>query len=186
MLHLGYFGPFFMGALDSSFLILPFGNDLVVLLLVAHNHRAVVWYIIAAACGSTVGALLLAVVARKLGEQGITRLAGKRRYDRLKHHVSHHAATAIAVSGLAPPPFPFTTVIAGTAALNYPLWRILLVNFIARVARFTLLSLLAIKFGRQVLQVAGSSAFEWSMIAFIVLCVIASTFSITKWLKKPR
>lgn len=186
MLHLGYFGPFFMGALDSSFLILPFGNDLVVLLLVAHNHHAVVWYVIAAACGSTVGALMLALVARKLGEQGITRIAGKRRYDRLKRYVSHHAAAAIAVSGLAPPPFPFTTVIAGAAALNYPVWRILLVNFLARMARFTLLSFLAIKFGRQVMQVAGSSAFEWSMIAFIVLCVLASAFSVTKWLRKPR
>jgi membrane protein YqaA with SNARE-associated domain len=186
MLHIGYFGPFFMGALDSSFLILPFGNDLVVLLLVAHNHRAVVWYIIAAACGSTVGALMLAVVARKLGEQGITRIAGKRRYDRLKGHVSRHAATAVAIGGLAPPPFPFTTVIAGTAALNYPIWRILVVNFFARTVRFTLLSLLAIKFGRQVLQIAGSSAFKWTMIAFIVLCVIASAFSITKWLRKPH
>jgi membrane protein YqaA with SNARE-associated domain len=186
VLHLGYFGPFFMGALDSSFLILPFGNDLVVVLLVAHNHHAVIWYIIAAACGSTVGALLLALVARKLGEQGIIKLAGQRRYDRLKGHVSRHAAAAIAVSGLAPPPFPFTTVIAGTAALNYPLWRILLVNFLARIVRFTLLSLLAIKFGREVMQVAGSSAFVWTMIAFIAICVIASAFSITKWIRKPR
>jgi membrane protein DedA with SNARE-associated domain len=87
---------------------------------------------------------------------------------------------------LAPPPFPFTTVIAGAAALNYPLWRILLVNFCARIVRFTLLAFLGIKFGRQVVQVAGSPAFEWSMIAFIALCVIASAFSITKWLKKPR
>jgi membrane protein YqaA with SNARE-associated domain len=186
MLHLGYLGPFFMGVLDSSFLILPFGNDLVVVILVAHHHQAVIGYVLAAAGGSTVGALLLALVSRKLGEQGISRLAGKRRYDCLRRKVSRHAAAAIAVGGLAPPPFPFTTVIAGTAALNYPLSRLLLVNFFARVARFTLLSLLAIRFGRQILEVANSPAFKWTMIIFIALCLVGSAFSIVQWLRKPH
>lgn len=30
LLHIGYFGPLLMGVLDSSFLFLPFGNDLLV------------------------------------------------------------------------------------------------------------------------------------------------------------
>ncbi len=173
-----------MGILDSSFLILPFGNDLVVVLLVARNRHAFVWYVLAAAIGSTIGALLLALVARKFGEEGITRIAGKRRYDRLKQRIGNHAAVAVAIGGLAPPPFPFTTVIAGTAALDYPVWRILTVNFFARAVRFTLLSLLAMRFGRQVLQVANSDTFKWTMGVFIAGCLIASAFSIVRWLKK--
>jgi membrane protein YqaA with SNARE-associated domain len=186
MLHLGFLGPFFMGVLDSSFLILPFGNDFLVVLLVANHHQALIAYVLAAACGSTIGAFLLAFVSRKLGEQGITRLAGKRRYDRLKRHIGKHGGIAVAIGGLAPPPFPFTTVIAGAAALNYPLWRLLTVNFLARALRFTLLSLLAIRFGRQLLQVASSAPFKWTIIAFAVLCAVASAISITHWLRKPR
>jgi membrane protein YqaA with SNARE-associated domain len=186
MLHLGLFGPFFMGVLDSSFLILPFGNDLVVVLLVAHHHEVVVEYVLAAACGSTIGALLLALAARKLGEQGITRLAGKRRYDRLKRQIRNRAGTAVALSALAPPPFPFTTVIAAVAALRYPLSRLLTVNFIARVVRFTLLSLLAIRFGHQVLEVADSAPFKWTMIVFVALCMAGSALSIAHLLQKPR
>jgi membrane protein DedA with SNARE-associated domain len=87
---------------------------------------------------------------------------------------------------LAPPPFPFTTVIAGTAALGYPLWRILLINFFARLVRFALLSLLAMRFGRQVLRVAQSAPFEWTMAVFIGVCVVASGFSIAHWVRKPR
>jgi membrane protein YqaA with SNARE-associated domain len=175
-----------MGVLDSSFLILPFGNDLVVVLLVAHHRQGAVWYVLCAAFGSTVGAFLLAQVARKLGEEGITRLAGKKRYERLKSKIKRHAAAAIAIGGLAPPPFPFTTVIAGTAALDYSLWRLLLVNALARLARFTLLSLLAIRFGRQIITMANSLAFKWTMIGFIALCVVASTLSIANWLRKPH
>jgi membrane protein YqaA with SNARE-associated domain len=175
-----------MGALDSSFLILPFGNDLVVVgLVAAHPHRAV-GYVLMAALGSTIGALLLAVVARKLGEEGFARFAGKRSFERVKKHVGKHAAIAVAIGGLAPPPFPFTTVIAGVAALGYPIWRILAVNFCSRLTRFTLLSLLAMRYGRQVLRIAQSAPFEWTMAAFITLCVVASAFSIAHWVRKPH
>ena len=184
--HLGYFGPLAMGVLDSSFLVLPFGNDLVVVGLVAQNHKGLPWYVLSAACGSTLGALLLALVARKLGEEGIQKFAGKARYDKMKNRIGSHSGAAVALAGLAPPPFPFTTVIAGAAALKYPLWRLLTINFFARAVRFTLLSILALKFGRQILSVAKSAPFEWGMAVFIGLCVIASVFSVTHWLRKPR
>jgi membrane protein YqaA with SNARE-associated domain len=186
MLHLGYFGPLLMGVLDSSFLILPFGNDLVVGLLVANHRQGAIWYVLSAACGSTIGAFLLALVSRKLGEEEITRLVGKSRYEWLKCNIGSRAAVAIAIGGLAPPPFPYTTVVAVTAALDYPLWRLMRVNFFARVARFTLLSLLAIKFGREVIAVANSLAFKRSMIGFIALCAAASVFSVLRWLRRPH
>lgn len=184
--HLGYFGPLVMGALDSSFLILPFGNDLVVVgLVAAHPHRAI-GYVVMAAIGSTIGAFILAIVARKLGEEGFSRLAGKRSFERVKRHVGKHAGMAVAIGGLAPPPFPFTTVIAGVAALGYPIWRILAMNFSARLVRFTLLALLAMRFGREVLRIAQSAPFEWTMAAFIVFCVAASVFSILHWVRTPH
>ncbi len=185
LFHLGYFGPFVMGILDSSFLVLPFGNDLLIVALVAQHHHGIAWYVLSAACGSTVGALLLALVSRKLGEKGISSMAGEKRYTRWKKRIGTHAGVAVAVGGLAPPPFPFTTVIAAAAALDYSLWRLLTINFAARAVRFTLLSLLALKFGRQVLRVAKSSPFEWGMAVFIALCIVASGFSIWHWLHKP-
>ncbi len=104
----------------------------------------------------------------------------------MKNRVGSHSGVAVALAGLAPPPFPFTTIIAGASALNYPLWRLLIINFFARAIRFTLLSILAIKFGSQILSVAQSTPFEWGMVVFIGLCVIASAFSITHWLRKSR
>jgi membrane protein YqaA with SNARE-associated domain len=183
---LGYLGPFFMGVLDSSFLILPFGNDFVVVGNVARHHQGIPWYVLSAVCGSTIGACLLAIVSRKLGEEGIRRISGDARYEKLKRRIGRRSGIAVAVAGLAPPPFPFTTVIAAVSALDYPLWRLLLINFLSRGARFTILSILALKFGRQVLHIAASRPFEWTMVAFILLCVIASGFSIVHWLRKPQ
>jgi membrane protein YqaA with SNARE-associated domain len=186
LFHIGYFGPLVMGILDSSFLVLPFGNDLVVLGLVAQHPNGTPWYVLSAACGSTIGAAILAIVSRKLGEEGLRKIVGEKRYPKLKKRIGNHSAAAVAVAGLAPPPFPFTTVIAAVSAFDYSLWRILLINFVTRAARFTVLSVLAMKFGKQVLRIAQSAPFEWTMAIFIALCLVASAFSIWHWLRKPR
>lgn len=175
-----------MGILDSSFLVLPFGNDFVVVGLVARHHHGAFWYVLAAACGSTIGVLFLALVARKLGEEGLRKMAGQKKYDSLKNRIGKNSGIAVLLGGLAPPPFPFTMVIAAAAALSYPLWRILAINFFARAARFALLSWLAIKFGLQILAIAKSSPFEWAIGVFIFLCIAGSAFSIWRWLRHTR
>lgn len=186
LFHLGYFGPLVMGVLDSSFLVLPFGNDLVVVGLVAQKHHGAPLYVLAAAIGSTLGALLLALVGRKVGEEGVQKLAGRRKFDMLKKHMGDRAAIAIAVGALAPPPFPYTLVIAAASAFDYSLWRILVVNFFARAIRFTILAVLAIKFGRYILQVSKSTPFLWTMAVFILICLVGSAFSIWKWVRQSR
>jgi membrane protein YqaA with SNARE-associated domain len=175
-----------MGMLDSSFLVLPFGNDLLVLGLVAQHPYGTPWYVLSAACGSTIGAAILALVSHKLGEEGLRKIVGEKRYPRLKKRIGNHSAAAVAVAGLAPPPFPFTTVIAAVSAFDYSLWRILLINFVTRAARFAVLSMLAMKFGKQVLRIAQSAPFKWGMAVFIAACLVASGFSIWHWLRKPR
>lgn len=184
--RIGYFGPLVMGILDSSFLVAPFGNDLVVVGMVARNHGGAPWYILMAACGSTIGALLLAIVARKLGEEGIKKVAGEKRYESLHSRIGNRAGPAIAIAALAPPPFPFTMVIAAAAAIDYPIWRILIINFLARALRFAILAILAIRFGHAVLRIARSQPFEWAMTIFILLCIAASVYSIWHWLRKTR
>jgi membrane protein YqaA with SNARE-associated domain len=183
---IGYFGPLVMGILDSSFLFLPFGNDLIVVGLVAQHHPGAPWYVLSAACGSTIGAFLLALVSRKLGEEGIRKISGDKRYEQLKKRIGRRSGVAVGVAGLAPPPFPFTTAIAAVSALGYPFWKTLLINFLARGVRFTILAILALKFGRQVLRIAKSAPFEWTMVAFVVLCIVASVFSVVHWFRRPR
>lgn len=186
LVHLGYFGPLVMGLLDSSFPVLPFGNDLMIVWLVARNHQGAPWYVLSAATGSTLGALALALVARKLGKPGISKLAGKLAFQRLQKHLSHRATGAIALAALAPPPFPYKLVIAVASVLDRSLFEILLTNFLARGVRFTLLAYLVMKFGTEVNRMVQSAQFRWSMEAFSVFCVIASGLTIWKWVKRAR
>ncbi len=186
LLHLGYVGPVLMGVLDSSFLFLPFGNDLLVVTLVARNHQGWPWYVLAAAVGSTIGVFILALVAHKLGEEGIKKMAGEKRFARLHKMIDTHGSKAIFVACIAPPPFPFTMVIAVAAALDLSRLRICAVSFFTRGIRFAVLSLLAVKYGRHILEVANSSAFQLTMVAFILLCLAGSALSGYTWIKNVR
>lgn len=186
VLGLGYFAPLVMGILDSSFLVLPFGNDLLIVILVAHHHAGAAWFVLSAACGSTAGVMLLAIVSRKLGEKGVRALAGEKRYNKLRDRIGKRAGVTLTVGAIAPPPFPFTVVIAAVAAVDYPIWRILIFTFFARAVRFVVLAILAIEFGKAVMGIVNSAPFEWAMIVFIALCAVASVFSIWRWLRRTR
>ena len=184
--HLGYFGPLVMGLLDSSFLVLPFGNDLVVVGLVAQHHHRIWLYVLSAATGSTLGALALALVARAIGKDAIRKIAGQKRFDKLCGWIQDHAALSIAAAALAPPPFPYTLVIAAAAALDYSIPRILLTNFLSRGVRFALLALLSMRFGHEVIRISKSAPFLWCMVGFVFLCLAISAFSLWRWFHSSR
>jgi membrane protein YqaA with SNARE-associated domain len=186
LLHLGYFGPVLMGILDSSFLFLPFGNDLLVVTLVARNHRGWPWYVLAASLGSTIGVFVLALAARKLGEEGIKKMAGEKKFAKLHKMIDTHGSKAVFLACIAPPPFPFTMVIAAAAALDFSRLRMCALNFFTRGLRFAILSLLAIKYGRRILEVANSDAFKLTMVGFILLCVAGSALSSYTWIRNVR
>jgi membrane protein YqaA with SNARE-associated domain len=186
LFHLHYFGPLVMGVMDSSFLFLPFGNDLLVVGLVARNHHGWPFYVLAAVCGSTLGVFLLDLLAHKGGEAGVEKVAGQKRFEYLKRKIGEKGGRAIVVGCLAPPPFPFTMVVAVNSALGYPRQRLLWTVAGSRSIRFTVLSLLAIKFGRTILHIANSDGFKWTMIGFSILCIAGSVFSILKWVRSSR
>src|SRR5580704_7899716 len=170
LLSLGLFGPLIFGIADSSFLFLPFGNDLLVVILTARDHARLPLYVLSAAIGSTLGVLLLDVVCRKGGEEGLTRMMKPRRLEYFKRRITNQAALAIGLACLAPPPFPFTIVIASASAFAYPRQRLLGLVFIARSVRFTIVGLLAIRFGSDILRIAAAPETTWIMVGFMVLC----------------
>ncbi len=175
-----------MGVLDSSFLFLPFGNDLLVVGLVARHHEGYLLYVLSAVCGSVTGVFFLDLIARKGGEAGVQKVAGQRRFEYLKRKIGQRGGAAIVVGCLAPPPFPFTMVVATNSALGYPRKRLLLLVGVTRAARFLILGFLAIQFGRTILRIANSQAFRWTMIVFVVICMVGSVLSIWKWLRHGK
>jgi len=182
----GAAGLLALGIADSSFLILPFGNDLLLLTLIAGKHSLALEYVPIATAGSVIGIFLLDLVARKGGEAGLEKMMSQKRFDYWKKRINERAAYAIILGCLAPPPFPFRAVIVAASALQYPRRKLLSLAFVSRFARFSIVAALAVIFGRQVLSMVRSSAFFWAMIGFAVVCVIGTAYSVVGWIRRRR
>lgn len=177
---------FVLGVCDSSFLFLPLGNDLLLTALTVQHHGRLPLYVAVASGGSTVGVLILDFFVRKGGEKGLHKLMSDRRFNFLKRKMTAKASIPILLACVAPPPFPFTPVVATASAFNYPRIRLLLLVFFGRVARFTIIGLLAIHFGHALLRLAHTTVFLGVMIGIIAISVVGSALSIMRWVRQSK
>ena len=189
-LHLGYLGLLILGVLDSSFLFIPLGNDLLVVALAARAGAIpkALFYAGMAAAGSVLGCLLLDIVARKGEQAGLENRVPKKRLEYLKTQIKKRAAWVLTLGAIMPPPFPFTPFVAAAAAMQYPRKKLLGVIAVARLVRFSTEGTLATYFGRHILRFAALPAVRWSIIGLIVVSVAGSALSIYRWVQRspPR
>ena|SRR5215213_10755031 len=185
-LRLGLLGLLLMSALDSSFLVLPFGNDLLLIALVSSNRNSLSWigYVIVSAVGSVVGVFFVDLIMRKAGETGLERFISRKRIDKLKAKLENKAGVTVFVATLIPPPFPFTPVVMTASALQSPRGALLIAVFLGRLLRFGIEAVLALYFGRQVIAFMNSDVVTYIVYGLIGIAVVLSTLSLLRWLKR--
>ncbi len=186
LFHLGGFGLLAMGVLDSSFLIMPLGNDLLVVAMSANNHRHMPYYAVMAAAGSVLGVFLIDLVFRTGGEKALQKHVSEKRLAYVRKKVDKEAGWALAFAAIMPPPFPFTPFVAASSALEYPRKKLLSVIAATRLLRFSVEGLLAIWFGKGILNLAKSPAVQYGIIALILASIGASAFSVVRWVRRSK
>jgi len=175
-----------MSTLDSSFLVLPFGNDLLLIALVSSNRNSWIWmgYVIVSALGSVVGVLIVDVIMRKAGEKGLERFVSAKRVEKLKQKLENKAGITVFIATLIPPPFPFTPVVMTASALQSPRGHMLIAVFLGRLLRFGIEAVLALYFGRQMIAFLNSDVVTYFVYGLIGIAVVLSTLSLLRWVKR--
>jgi membrane protein YqaA with SNARE-associated domain len=186
MLRLGMPGLFLMSALDSSFLVLPFGNDLLLIALVSSNRESLIWiaYVLLSAVGSVVGVFVVDLLMRKAGEKGLERFVKPQKLERIKQKLENKLGITVLVATLLPPPFPFTPVIMTASALQCSRRKLFGAVFVGRLVRYTAEAILALYFGRQVIAYFNSDVVSYIVYGLVALGVVLSTLSLLRWLKR--
>src|SRR4029078_6571755 len=133
-------GIFLFSVLDSSFLVLPFGNDLLLIGLTSADKSHVGWigYVVAAALGSVLGVLLVDFPARAAGEKGLRRFVGERTLAELKAKMEKKAGATVFITSLLPPSFSFTPVMMTASAFQYSRVKLIGNVFVGRLIRYTI------------------------------------------------
>ena len=184
--RMGIFGLFLMSALDSSFLVLPFGNDLLLIALVSSNREGLTWigYVLVSAIGSVIGVFVIDLLMRKAGEKGLERFISKRKIEKVKSKIENKGFLTVFLATMIPPPFPFTPAVMTASALQVPKAKLLSAVFVGRLIRFGVEAILALYFGRQVIAFINSDVVSYIVYGLIAIAIVLSTLSLMRWLKR--
>jgi membrane protein YqaA with SNARE-associated domain len=150
---LGIWGVLGFAAVDAAFLGMPV--DGIVAGYSYADPKRVLLYAAMAAAGSALGSILIYVIGYKGGEVLLVKRMGEKRFNKIKASFERHEFLAIMLPSMLPPPTPFKLFVlsAGVAEMNFA--HFLAAIFFGRLLRFSLVSLVVIRYGPEILGFAG-------------------------------
>jgi membrane protein YqaA with SNARE-associated domain len=150
--HWGGPGLIGLGIIDSSFLPVSGGMDLLTAVLAAGNHSLWWYYALMSTVGSVTGGYLTYRISKKGGKGALEQRIPKDRIERVDGYFERWGFGAVFVAALMPPPFPTIPFLAGAGALNFPAKKFISALASARAIRFAVLAYLASIYGGRVLK----------------------------------
>jgi membrane protein YqaA with SNARE-associated domain len=162
---LGVSGLFIMALADGLFLPLPGGVDAYLIVLAAQGDHSILSLTLTATLGSTMGNLILFLLARKGGEAYVHRHTVSKRGARIRRWFQHYGLLLIFICALVPlpgAPLKLSVLCAGALGSNP---RGFIATFVgARLARYSMLAGLGIAMGDD--AVGYVVAQKWYLLGF--------------------
>ena len=164
---LGAWGVFAIAFADSALLGMPI--DLIVALYVSQNHARLLFYVVMAALGSTVGSVPLYLIGYAGGETLLRKRISEEKFLRIHRSFEQHEFWALMFPAMLPPPFPFKIFVLSAAVFEMRFRDFVAAIFAGRVVRFLALSLLVVWFGPEIVGIMGTLVRQhvWWVIAAI-------------------
>ena len=181
---LGAWGVFILATIDSVAIPIPL-DALVAGYVYANPHLA--WlYCIAGAVGSAVGCLVPYGLGRAGGELFLLKRINEARLQRIRDRFEKQEFVALMVPAMLPPPTPFKLFVfsAGVFEMRLPAFLLAIVS--GRLIRFSLLSVLTVIFGPQI--VTEAKFLLRNHLGFTILAImvaIAAAYLIFRLMRAP-
>ena len=170
--------------MDAAFLGMPL--DAIVAGYSYANPRKFLLYAVMAAFGSALGSILIYWIGYKGGEVLLVKRIGETRFNKIKASFERHEFWAVMFPSMLPPPTPFKLFVlsAGVAEMNFS--HFLAAIFFGRLIRFSLVSLIVIRYGPQILGFAGGIVHNHLRFLIAAIAVTALIAWWTLRLRKKR
>jgi membrane protein YqaA with SNARE-associated domain len=153
LVPLGIWGPFAVAFADSALLGMPV--DAVVAAYVYNDRRHFLLYVLLASLGSAVGSIPLYILGYLGGEKVLRKRISEERFQKIHASFERHEFWALMFPGMLPPPTPFKVFVLGAAVFEMRFRDFLAAVFAGRFVRFTVLSLLTLWFGPEIVELTG-------------------------------
>lgn len=144
---LGGPGLFLVALADSSFVSVPEGNDLLIVVLsTGQSWKVMSYYVVMTVLGSIAGCSLLYYFGRR-GGGFIERRTKKLRLERLREKYQKWGLWAIIIPSILPPPTPFKAFVLSAGMFKVPFKKFLVAVSIGRSIRYFMWGILAVLYG---------------------------------------
>jgi len=170
-LTLGGPGLFLVAFLDSSFLPLPGITDVLLVVTVARNPPAMLFYVAMTVAGSVVGCLALHYLGRKGGEALVRRKFTGEKIERSMAALQRNGVIAVLVPCLLPPPSPFKIFILLAGVVGISATRLAIAIVIGRGVRYLTLGFLAVTYGERAMAYMSENGTRVSLMALGSLAI---------------
>jgi membrane protein YqaA with SNARE-associated domain len=170
--QLGAVGLIPLGLLDASVVPIPGSMDVLTIVLAARDSKLWFYYAGMATLGSVIGALVTFRLARKGGKETLKRKVSAVRAERIIEIFSRWGFWSITIAALLPPPVPMVPFVIAAGATQYSTQKFLVALTLGRVIRYSLLALLAARYGRQIINFIAHPAHPYLYVAFGVAVVV--------------
>jgi membrane protein YqaA with SNARE-associated domain len=176
--HLGIWGPFAITFADAALFGMPV--DAIVATYVYNDHKRLLFYVLMAALGETLGSVPLYIVGYMGGEKVLRKRISEERFLRIHKSFEQHEFWALMFPAMLPPPMPFKLFVVAAAVFEMKFRDFLLAIFAGRVVRFLTLALLTLWLGPQVVELMGALFRRhgiWILIGLAILAVLGWALS---------
>ena len=170
---LGIWGVLGFAAVDAAFLGMPL--DAIVAGYSYADPKRFLLYAVMGATGSALGSIVIYLIGYKGGEMLLVKRIGEKRFNKIRSNFERHEFWAIMLPSMLPPPTPFKLFVlsAGVAEMSFP--RFLAAIFFGTPLRFSLVSLIVIRYGPEILGFLGGVVhhhLRYLIAAIAVICLV--------------
>jgi membrane protein DedA with SNARE-associated domain len=162
---------------DSSFISVPEGNDLLIVILsTGKSWDKMIYFVSMTVVGSVIGCFLLYSVGRKGGRGILKKKFPIKKIERAEKIYNKYGIMAVLIPSILPPPLPFKIFVLSAGVFGLPPFRFLSAVAIGRSIRYSMWGILAVIYGNSAklflqnnLDVIGTG-----MVIAIILIIIGS------------
>ena len=163
-------GLFLVAILDSSFLSIPEGNDiLIVILSMGKSWQRMAYYVGMTTLGSILGCLALYTIGRRGGNPLLKRRFSPETVEWAEKLYERFGILTVVVPSVLPPPTPFKIFVLIAGVFELPTWEFIIAVAVGRIFRYSMWGVLAVVYGQAVKEYMQHNLPRVGMVLFGVL-----------------
>ena len=170
----GGIGVMLLAIGDSSFLSVPEGNDLLIVVLSAgKSWGTMAYYVAMTTIGSVLGCILLYSIGRKGGGSLLKRRFSPDKIERAEKLFDRYGILTVLIPSILPPPLPFKIFVLSAGVFRMNVFSFLMAAVIGRALRYSIWGVLAVLYGNPVKRFIQQNLRDVG-IAFFAACILVS------------